>query len=90
MKIANKNVWALGAIVIGLAAIGTLSQVSFGQATPDQSPAVERYRLTVVPSSDDHYRPSVFLLDTKTGRCWVRYAPSSNWNDATPPELSAK
>lgn len=78
----------MGAIIVGLAGIGVLGRMSLAQDTP-QGPAVERYRITVVNDSEAR-NAYVFLLDTKTGRCWVRYTPSSKWEDATPPGLPAK
>ncbi len=42
---------------------------------------VGRYQLTSAGTSSN---PFVFLLDTKTGRCWLETTPGDTWREVTP------
>lgn len=82
-----KRFWGIGAVLIGVTALGLFSQVSRAQNTPTSNSEVGRYKLTVVGQTN----PYVFLLDTKTGKCWFKFQPADKqWQNATPAQLAVK
>ncbi len=70
--------------VILLAALfggGLFSRSALGGPALPGGSEVGRYRITPAGNSANPY---VFLLDTKTGRCWLENSPGDRWKEITP------
>lgn len=80
----------IGATIIALLTLGVLSQVPSVQGAPTTPvPVLGQGRFQLTFTEGD--RPYVFLLDTQTGRCWMKTQPSATeWTDITPTDLTAK
>ncbi len=80
----TKRLWVIGGL-IGSVAVGVLARASFSQAStrPGDS-EVGRYQLFAV----EHHAgdPYLYLLDTKTGRSWLR-DNNFQWGESGPTEL---
>lgn len=74
----------LSVILLAILFGGLFSRSALGGpagSVPLGGSEVGRYQLTPVGMSAN---PDVFILDTKTGRCWHESSPGSAWKEVSP------
>lgn len=71
----------LSVVLLAVVFGGLFGRSALGGPVPPGRSEVGRYQLTPAGNSCN---PDVFILDTKTGRCWHEGTPEGPWKEVTP------
>lgn len=83
MQHINKKIWIVSALLSGSGAAAIFSHTSWAQSSSLPASDVGRYQLAPVNG-----QTFIYMVDTKTGRCWTKDAastgPAGHWQEDSP------